>query len=602
MIARRLLALAVLALVASAVPARADFISRPLPLEDLAERSDLVTKVLVLSSRPVSDPSFGDSSSYEVREVRLRVVSVLEGPSTPDVIRFRHYGGRFPSTPWVGSGPQTYDLVAGRAYIVFADSVAGDLYRPSVEAPTSQLDQGVLRASDDQPHRGTTVADAVWEELVGLLASRSSNDVLEGISQLDMLSGGNGGSLRDFDRKRVLAEIVPRIGDRDPSVASAAIRVLGASSPYFDEAIAPSWLAGLREGVLPGFTGRTPDGPPAPDAIRLLLAVADGGASPALRAGAIRALGRAPGIPPERIDAWSRDPQVIVRRAAALVSAELEDQTILRTTATDVSPQVRASGALAMGFTQDPALVPVLDHLLGDTDPEVRQAAALALVSYPMSAAEPILKAHLDSGFRALFLHTLARCDPAPYAAMLAELLTGPGLDDQSIWPFPGPGVTSAGLFPTDEAWQLLFEHIATRSTSQLPASELDGWLDALEGSRTDASSSAHLYALYLSRGLSTRARRIRHRIPQWQVDSIDADPTPYLPVHPERHPVPRGRLEVLSRPVDLFASHDPSPAAAYEVPPGRLAVRRLDEHPPGNLMPANPGMVGVARSAACTE
>ncbi len=90
-----------------------------------------------------------------------------------------------------------------------------------------------------------------------------------------------------------------------------------------------------------------------------LLRVADEGKTPTLRAIAIRALGRSShAIPAAKIALWIRDPSIDVRRAAVLVSAELSDHEAIVTASRDGSLYIRQEAALAVGFAQDPRLLP----------------------------------------------------------------------------------------------------------------------------------------------------------------------------------------------------------------------------------------------------
>jgi hypothetical protein len=73
-----------------------------------------------------------------------------------------------------------------------------------------------------------------------------------------------------------------------------------------------------------------------------LLRVADESKTPALRAIAIRALGRSShAIPAAKVASWIRDPSIDVRRAAVLVSAELSDHEPIVTASRDGSLSIR---------------------------------------------------------------------------------------------------------------------------------------------------------------------------------------------------------------------------------------------------------------------
>jgi HEAT repeat protein len=76
---------------------------------------------------------------------------------------------------------------------------------------------------------------------------------------------------------------------------------------------------------------------------------------------------------------WLRDSSILVRRAAVLASADLPDREPIVTASTDGSPDIRCTAALAVGFAQDPRLLPLLDNLLRDPAAKVRGDAAVSL-------------------------------------------------------------------------------------------------------------------------------------------------------------------------------------------------------------------------------
>src|SRR5262249_50683219 len=154
---------------------------------------------------------------------------------------------------------------------------------------------------------GKTATEVVWAELVGLLAHSADADVTYAIAQLDDMTGGHNTNLADFDRKRSLDAIRPRIGVTSVPVATAAIHVFGADIQYFDDAQAAFWLAGIGGGTVAGMGALKPPAHPTADiAITELVAVADGSSHAELRAFAIRALGRSHAVPVAKIEAWSR--------------------------------------------------------------------------------------------------------------------------------------------------------------------------------------------------------------------------------------------------------------------------------------------------------
>ncbi len=470
------------------------------PLEQLAKEADLVCKATVIDDAVVVDPAFPSHFGYEVRETRLRVVSVIAGSTSARTIRFRHYAegpadqGRGPYAP------QSHVFVRGRTYIVFAKAVSGDLFKQHAMDHTAKGDQGVVLAATDKRHRGRTVTEAVRAELAGLLASGRPDDVTYAMRQLDDLSGGNRTGLSDLPRKASLDAIRSVLRAKDDGTVRAALEVFGADSPYFRDDFAPFWLAGMGKGYIGGMGTLEPRSPPAADLARKeLLALAR--TRPTLRALAIRALGPSPAIPDATLVAWTRDPDVEVRAAAILVSSSRSDRAPIKRGAADPEPKVRAATALAIGFTQDASLIATLATLIRDPSLDVQSPAALALLSFDPAVAGPTMHANVASEWGALFVNVLAKPDPTPYLARLADVVENSRVPRQ-WW---------GGRTPAADSWDLLYRHV-----KQVPADELrrgthDRWLDALEKLRWFSSAEPRdLYALYVSRNMTERAKRLR--------------------------------------------------------------------------------------------
>jgi hypothetical protein len=508
-------------------PAAGYPVGLPVALDQLEKTADLVCKATVAEDRVVPDSSFDKVPGFEVRETELRLVSIIKGHSDAKLVRFRHYA--LDASGAAMYAPQSYQLAVGRSYIVFASRVRDDLYRPLSNSHTMKEDQGVILAADDKPHRGKTIGQAVWLELRGLLAGGSDADVVYAIAQLDQMSGGRRLELKDFDRRLALDAIRPLIGAKSNAIATAAIEVFGADSPYFDERLAAYWLAGLGKGSLPGLEPLTPPSRPAADVARTeLLAVANSTASADLRARAIRALGRSHAVPEAKIEAWGRDANVAVRQAAVLVSAELAPRKLIVRGVADAARQVRQSAALAIGFTQDAALLPMLDKLLRDPAANVREAAAMSVLSFAPDRARAVMLANLESDYQPLFVNALARGDPQPYLAMLAKVI------EKRLRPSQWWG----GFIPAGDSWEILFEYVKTRPAAELAAGTHDASLDALEHMEWYSSSEPRdLYALYVVRGLTARAKRFRaamHKAVTYDIDyyfdMVDKHPSGYVP------------------------------------------------------------------------
>jgi hypothetical protein len=518
----RVLVLAILAF--ATLPAAATIVGPAVALEELALRVDLVCKATVVADRTVTDEWFEPIGAYEVRETELRVVSVIKG-SAPDVIRFRHYAelplGRV-------NRPQSYTFVTGRTYLVFAARGADGTYRQWSKSQTAKADQGVLLAANAEPHRGTTVLEAVWAELLQLRESPNDGDAIAAIHQLDELSGGRRTELKDFERSKALLAIRPLLASSRVAVATAAVTVFGHESPYFDDSSAPYWFAGIGKGTIPGMGALIPSAHPAADvAVKELLDLAAAGTTPQLRALAIRTLAPAPDVSAAMVREWLRDADVEVRQAAVLASAERRDRTAIIAATSDGSADIRRAAALAVGFTQDPSLVRLLDPLVHDSDAKVRTASALSLLAFAPGDAEQVMKANLTSEFRPLFINALARSDPEPYLPLLAEII------EQRLQPTNWWG----GSIPAGDSWTILYGFVKSRPATEMASGELDRSLDALERMQWFSSSEPRaLYALYLSRGLLTRAQLFRDATRKslpydidYFFDMADRDPATYL-------------------------------------------------------------------------
>ncbi len=509
-------------LVFAASPARGCLVAMPVPLKELARSADLAVKATVIADRPITDQSFEQIPGSEVRETEMRVVSIIKGRAS-NVIEFRHYAPSLGTSVAMMCPPPSYTFVVGRTYIVLATRIAGATYSQLHKWRTI-VDRSVLPAADAKPlHAGTAVNEAVWDELVAQLESPDKAVVLKAISLLNEMSGDQGVGPKDFDRSQALAAIQPLIGAKNVAIATAATAVFAMDSPYTDDWSTPQWLAGIGKGTFPELAPRrAPASLLAHSTPKELLRVAASEASPKLRALAIRALARSHAIPRSTIADWLRDPSIAVRSAAVLASAAMPDRTTIKAASTDSSPEVRRAAALGVGFSQDSRLLPLLGDLLRDPDADVRADAAMSLISFPPDQAAPVMRANLASEFGPLIVNALARDNPQPYLSMLAKVIEQ-GLQPANWW---------GGSPPAVDSWYILFDYVKARPAAELASGEFDRWLVALERS---PPQPAELYALYLSRGLTLRAKQFRAAIRSTPgyIDSVfnaaERDPAAYL-------------------------------------------------------------------------
>ena len=521
----RTVVVSVSVIISTSAAAHAYGVGPAVPLEELAKKADLVCKGVVVADRKVRDPWFEATPGFEARETTLSVVSCIKGKK-PKQLRFRHYAAGPPAPR--SYTPPNFTFVVGRAYVVFAAKGTGGAFRVVSKSPTRKIDPDAILAADTKPHRGTTVTEAVWSEQRGLIASADAADVIAGIRELDELSGGRMLNLADFERGAALAEIAVAIGHKDSKVATAAIDVFGADSPYYEDRDAKYWLAGLGKGRLSGLGSRKAAASPAAGlATPALLAVADSGSTPALRALAIRALGQGSSVPAATIASWSRDPDVEIRRAVTLTSAARSDRLLITSGAKDPAPEIRAAAALAIGFTQDPKLLPLLPPLLTDPARDVHTYAAMSLLSFSIDQSAPALRQGLNSPYRSLFVNALASRDPRPYLRLLAEI----------IIKHEQPAHWWGGSVPAGESWNLLFGYVKAQAVAELTSGKLDASLDALEQMQWFSSAEPRdLYALYVARNLTVRAGNFRAAMKTSNFDlakyfdEVDQNPARFKP------------------------------------------------------------------------
>ena len=115
--------------------------------------------------------------------------------------------------------------------------------------------------------------------------------------------------------------------------------------------------------------------------------------------------------------------------------------------------------------------------------------------------AKATLSAKLGSDFRPLFINALARTDPAPYLPLLAEVIEK-RLVPKDWW---------GGMIPAGDSWGILYGYVKARPAAELTQGKLDRSLDALEKMQWYSSSEPrNLYALYVLRGMTARAQKLR--------------------------------------------------------------------------------------------
>ena len=483
-----------------------------IPLDQIAEQSNVIIKAKAISSVPATDDWFQGHPGYKVYSTKMQVVSVIKGVLGSLQIEFHHYGidKAVPQTSM--DFVQAYEFTPDRSYIVFsANTVQDGVLRQLWKNPTVKFDQRVYLAADDAAAKGSRIADILYAEFTNMLASPRAEDVLYGIRQLDEMSNPLNRLLKlhDFDHSEVLRAISPLMSNGDEQIAKAAIQAVGGSNPYFKDEDAISWLVKVGGRKLPGVAPWEPDqNPGSQQYYRQLIEVADGKGSVELRAMAIRALGRsgrADLLP--SVLSWAHSTEPRIREAATVLMADFLAEDVadpIASSANDPDPQVRIAAAKAIGFGQFADSLPVLSQSLRDTNIKVRHAAALSLASFSPRQSAEILRANIDNpDYKAVFVNILASENPEPYLKMLGEIIEA----KQFFLPW-------SGKLPAADSWDILFGYLKTRATEALQSGKFNPQFEVLEKAQFfDSSEPRDLYDLYLANGMKDRAANFREYI-----------------------------------------------------------------------------------------
>jgi hypothetical protein len=184
---------------------------------------------------------------------------------------------------------------------------------------------------------------------------------------------------------------------------------------------------------------------------------------------------------------------------------------------------VRIAAALAVGFSQDTKLLPILDKLLKDREGKVREQAAMSLLSFAIADAAPTMRDNLATDYGPLFVNELAKLDPAPYLWRLAEVIE----KDQR------PASWWGGSIPAGDSWKLLIGDLKKQPPIELTKTANTALMNSMEKMKWFGSSEpTALYALYVKAGLTARAKAFRDLMKKAVTYSMDelfdmADKTP---------------------------------------------------------------------------
>jgi HEAT repeat protein len=531
------------ALLLVSLPAASGYaVGPPVGLEDLSNQADLIFQGTAVSNTTVDDAAFQSIPGFIVQETTFRPAYKVKGQVDGREMKFRHYAPN-PSPEGFMYAPQSYSFEIGRSYLVFAKQSQGSdpgTCRQIWMSHTGMMDEGVLLCFRSFPFPERTIRETVWRDLTEMLKNTDAKDLVYAIQHLEVFSGSHDpmrsfGELSEFQRTDVLAAIHELINHPDPSVAQAAIEVIGSHNPYMSQQYEQQRLANVGSAEMPGYMRLNPDLVNEGGLIywRELAAVVDGKADDATRALAVRALGlvREPSLE-SSVKRWLGDKSAAVRESAVLLLADypaLASHDGFTALAGDPDPGARISTAYVIGFTQNVEEIGVLVKLISDSDANVRQAASQCLLSFSPKdpRVEKIFRDNLNNPeTRPLFIVALGQQDPAANLALLVD--EAAKKTDPQNWP--------GGQIPAYTASQLIFNYLKGLPAADLQSGKYDKALDALELWRPNyAVDPQFVYALELKDGLKDRAKKFRVEAAKAApydttfLDRADQDPQQYL-------------------------------------------------------------------------
>jgi HEAT repeat protein len=408
--------------------------------------------------------------------------------------------------------------VTGKTYLVFAKQPSGsapDVCQQVWQGPIDIEDEGALLCPRQGVFDRGPMKDIFWRNLTELLKSTDAQERMYAITHLDQLSGEDGpmghfGTLSEFQRLDVLKLLHGLINDPDPTIAQAALMIVGSHNPYMTRERAQFWLATVGSADTPGYARMDPKMVNEGGLIywREIAAVVDGKGDETTRAVAATALGlvREPSLQ-DSVTRWLADPSAKVRSAAVLLLADyltLATHDRLASLAGDADAETRISAAFAIGFGQIKDDADVLTRLMTDLDAKVRQAASMSLLSFSPKddRIAKIFRDNLSSKeFGPLFLVALAQEDPGKYVDLLIQETVNK--TDPTNW--------QGGQIPAFTASHLLYKYLDFQSVDDAKAGKFDRALDALESWKPNYSVDPQfVYALELRLGLTDRAKKFR--------------------------------------------------------------------------------------------
>ena len=508
-----------------------------LTLDELEQTAKVIFKGTVVSSEPVEDESIEDLSGYQPYETIFNVISVFKGEIAEEKqMTFRHYSlQRNPS--FSNTMPQSYNFEVGKHYFVCANAAAENQDTPRVvrqinwDRQVAKQDQGVLASTNNQPHRGKLLSEIYWNELTDAINSPQPASQVYAITQLNKMSSTSFDGHQSFKRDKVVDVIANSIQSEDDSVATAAMKLVGAQNYgggiYELIRLNPKHFQGHNSSVVLAKPSRS-----AQSCSEKLIAMANSTRSSKLRSVAIKALLNSanPKLYPLATK-WSQDDSELVRAAAAILLADYSQQVTLeqwKQLMDDSSAEVRKRAVRGIGVGQIEELLDEVESKLDDEEPSVAGFAVATMMSFPIEKTRSKFQKHVKHPeYGCLFVNVLAAENPEDYLEELGQVIRTD----------PHPKGWWGGRVPWGVSWELLFKY------AQQHRGNIDDVLDSLESPVRDFEGSNHfsssqprdLYALYVQRGMR-RAKSYRKAVNEktsydmeYYFKQVDERPDSYL-------------------------------------------------------------------------
>ena len=568
----RILSLLLAASCALAVPAFtvgafAMIMQYPKTIRELEKSSDLVVKAKVLSVEPAppalvkDSPLMKGNEWFKLYRAKIQISSTLKGdfkpesPNSPVYFIYRSANEILPFKPMIDVGPDCvihFNLESGRTYLLFAKKNSGDTLAQAILRYSMRTWEGFFLVSGKdlaRPASLSTLTNEVWRELTLLLKSENNNDVRYAISTLLSLSqgtqgGGEGSS--DFTRKMVLAEIFELVSPTaleaivsDKASLKELLKSVNLSSPYTsNDRLLPYLWTKTKQPVHSWAPWKNSESAQFASAVPFLLKVANGHAGDSeSRALAVRALGGAQAdtqtstLIKAELPRWLKSTDMHIKAAAVLLSSDypgLLNSAERVQLLSDKSAEVRKAAAYSAGILQCDACISQLDKMLKDPDAHVQAAAALSLMSFPISKTREILLANgKNDSFGTGFLARLAASEPAPYAPLLlAECRKKTSvLNARTMTPQRIDFQNGLATDPHEYCKTELLKYLDSLSGVELKKPEFKEYLKCMEEKAvTERWSIGAVYQMLRSHSLNERAASFKKLAMEKQVAQAELD------------------------------------------------------------------------------